>query len=212
MTVTPSPSPPPCLCLNTPSPQHKIVLVSSWAALTLCAGNKSLVSHLPCCCVNTACCQDETQAPPCQCCGLCVRFHFSVSFLMGTVTDGRRTAQQFVTMSVVKSVMASCPLVAVSTFSWTKTNQHVSVKTSEADGAARVDKWTHSYNNDPKKMCPSSYKATLLRLWGAFFCRKPSITNSTVSLTLWFCLSFQIIPNHESENSSPAGLAFVSLR
>lgn len=58
---------------------------------------------------------------------------------MGTVTDGRRTAQQFVTMSVVKSVMASCPLVAVSTFGWTKTNQHVSVKTSEADGAARVD-------------------------------------------------------------------------
>lgn len=71
VTVTPSPSPPPCLCLNTPSPQHKIVLVSSWAALTLCAGNKSLVSHLRCCCVNTACCQDETQAPPCQCCGLC---------------------------------------------------------------------------------------------------------------------------------------------
>lgn len=73
---------------------------------------------------------------------------------MGTVTDGRRTAQQFVTMSVVKSEMASCPLVAVSTFGWTKTNQHVSVKTSEADGAARVDvseRTVTTNHNDPKK-------------------------------------------------------------
>lgn len=225
MTVTPSPSPPPCLCLNTPSPQHKIVLVSSWAALTLCAGNKSLVSHLPCCCVNTACCQDETQAPPCRCCGLCVRFHFSVSFLMGTVTDGRRTAQQFVTMSVVKSVEYGVVRIGGRFPLRLDKNQPACVCKDEWSwrGGTGGCKWTYSYNNDPKKMCPSSNEATLLRLWGAFFCRKPSITNSTVSLTLWFCLScgtlhrlwwesFQIIPNHESENSSPAGLAFVSLR
>lgn len=72
---------------------------------------------------------------------------------MGTVTDGRRTAQQFVTMSVVKSVMASCPLVAVSTFSWTKNNQRVSVKTSEADGAARVDVSERTVTTMIQKKC-----------------------------------------------------------